>query len=266
MNQPYKQFLLLLLAIFVQTVTAQDGIIHLAASELPKAKVVVEGVVTDCESKVPIEGVGIYLLNSEGVVTKTYTDKTGFYSIMLLADCTYVMTVDASTVRKTNHDLKYLNYPGKEKIVAGVTANGYLKRDYCLTPVTTCMGPFPALLFNTNSAHYATPEMSSWEGSDSVLLYLTKVLKDDPGIIVEVSAHADSREANALQLTITRADKVKADLVKLGISEKRLVCKAYSNKKLLFKDNEIIKLPSKEKKEHARAKNRRVVFKIICCE
>ncbi len=91
------------------------------------------------------------------------------------------------------------------------------------------------------------------------------LLKANPKLKVELSAHTDSRGSDAYnnKLSQARAQSCVDYLVNNGVSKSRLVAKGYGEKYLLISDAEINKLTSEVAKEEAHQKNRRTEFKII---
>jgi outer membrane protein OmpA-like peptidoglycan-associated protein len=222
-----------------------------------------EGVVTDCQNKVSVENVTVSILGSDGYAQEVKTDKAGYYSASLTGGISYVISTDAKTAMKTVYVERYLNSTEKGKITTvDEKESKIFRKDFCLTPATCGWARFPALLFDYNSLGYSTTLRDEWYGSgDSALYWLVQTLKDNPTIVIEISAHGDGREP--FRITEQRAEKVVDALVKMGVDKDRLVPKAYGNKKRLIKDEEIAKLTTKEEKEAAHAKNRRVVFKVL---
>tara|TARA_Y100000589_G_scaffold321098_1_gene351815 strand:- start:5657 stop:7753 length:2097 start_codon:yes stop_codon:yes gene_type:complete len=94
---------------------------------------------------------------------------------------------------------------------------------------------------------------------------LVKLLKDNPTIKIELSAHTDSRGSDAYnqKLSQARAQSVVDYLIEHGISKDRLVAKGMGESQPIYDDAYIAKLPTKEEKEWAHQQNRRTEFKII---
>jgi outer membrane protein OmpA-like peptidoglycan-associated protein len=224
-----------------------------------------EGLVTDCNNK----NVTIQLLGSDGFAQETKTDKAGYYSFSLKPGLSYVITTDARSASKTNYAERYLNSSEKGKVsTVNEKEAKIFKKDFCLTPAIVCYG-FPYVLFGFNSVSYSTKSTNNeyayngYEPHDTSLTFLVETLKDNPTIVMEVSAHCDSREAKPEKLSEQRAQKIVNELIKLGIPKERLVARGYGSRKLLIKNTDIQKLKIKEEQEAAHQKNRRVVFKVL---
>lgn len=103
------------------------------------------------------------------------------------------------------------------------------------------------------------------DASKNELDRLTKLLKENPTIKIELSAHTDSRGGDKYNqdLSQRRAQSCVDYLIKNGIGADRLVSKGYGEEKLLISDAEIAKLKFDDEKEDAHQQNRRTEFKIL---
>jgi outer membrane protein OmpA-like peptidoglycan-associated protein len=93
---------------------------------------------------------------------------------------------------------------------------------------------------------------------DSVVTFLN----NNPKINLEIDVHSDSRGPDT-HLTMNRAMSIRDYLVSKGIDTNRLKAVGYGKVKPVISDTAIGKLKTKEEKEAAYQKNRRVEFKII---
>ena len=188
------------------------------------------------------------------------TPADGKYTFKLKENTSYEVTVatDKNTVSKSfvlgflaNQDM------GKLTTVAENESKDFIK-DFALTPVKAEIR-FPAVLYELGKADLKP------ESKDS-LNFLYQTLVDNPGIVIELQAHTDSRgndEANQL-LSDARAKSCVDYLAnEKKIPLARLMSKGWGEKKLLVKDSEIDKVKTKEEKEALHQKNRRTVFKIV---
>ena len=95
--------------------------------------------------------------------------------------------------------------------------------------------------------------------------FLYTTLTENPTIVIELSAHTDSRgsdQANEV-LSQKRAQTCVDYLVQKGVNPARMVPVGYGERRLKISDADIAKLPTKEEKEAAHAKNRRTVFSVL---
>lgn len=103
------------------------------------------------------------------------------------------------------------------------------------------------------------------EESVNELNRLYDLLRANPKLKVELSAHTDSRgnENYNNQLSQERAQSCVDYLVKKGISEKQLIAKGYGKNQPLVPDHEINNLKIETEKEAAHQQNRRTEFTIL---
>lgn len=102
------------------------------------------------------------------------------------------------------------------------------------------------------------------EGKDS-LETLYQTLIDNPTIIIELSAHTDSRDSDARNqiLSQNRAQSCVNYLVTKGIDPARMVPKGYGESKLRISDAQIKAMKTKEEQEAAHQQNRRTEFRVL---
>lgn len=102
------------------------------------------------------------------------------------------------------------------------------------------------------------------EGKDS-LETLYQTLIDNPTIIIELSAHTDSRDSDARNqiLSQNRAQSCVNYLVTKGIDPARMVAKGYGESKLRITDAQIKAMKTKEEQEAAHQQNRRTEFRVL---
>jgi len=91
--------------------------------------------------------------------------------------------------------------------------------------------------------------------SNVELARLTKILKDNPDLRIEISGHTDSQGSNSHNITLSknRAKAVVDYLVKAGINQSRLESRGASSKEPI----------DTNKTKEGRAKNRRVQFEVL---
>ncbi|MGZ4033790.1 MAG: OmpA family protein [Bacteroidia bacterium] len=108
----------------------------------------------------------------------------------------------------------------------------------------------------------ATLKQESFSLLDSIVTFLNTY----PSLKLEIDVHSDSRTKTTTcggNLTMSRAKSIVDYLIAKKIDQDRLIPKGYGALKPLITEAEISKLKTKEEKEAAYQKNRRVEFKII---
>jgi len=231
--------------------------------ELASSEYVLQGKVLD-EQKNPISDAVIRLVSNTGMNTKIVTKKDGSYRIKLEKDMDCVMMASARG---------YLNSEGKVS-TTGLKESKVIDLDFLLPALYK-----PVLLYNI---FYEFGKWNLTPESEPGLQMLLKVLKDNPNISIELSAHTDYVSNNVTNkiLSEKRAKSVVDYLIKAGISSARLTAVGYGEEKPFvvdaitervypfLKENDvldetfILKL-TPEQQEKANQINRRTEFKVI---
>ena len=218
------------------------------------------GKVVSTENNEPVQNALIRLKGSSGEMFEFKTPADGKYTFKLKENTSYEVTVatDKNTVSKS-FVLGFLanQEMGKLTTVAENESKDFVK-DFALTPVKAEIR-FPAVLYELGKAELKP------ESKDS-LNFLYQTLMDNPGIVIELQAHTDSRGADDKNQTLSEA-RAQSCVDYLANEKKvplaRLMSKGWGEKKLLVKDAEIDKAPTKEEKEALHQRNRRTVFRIL---
>lgn len=227
---------------------------------IPSIAFVLQGTVTDVDSKEPIEGAKVKLVGTDGSSVELKTDKAGFYNF----ETKQGKTKDRYIKENTSYQIfvskeKYLNSKGEETTV-GIDKSTIFVHDFAMQNISepTKEIRFPEVLY----------DLGKWdlrpESKDS-LNFLYQVLVDNPTIVIELSAHTDSRSSDDFNMDLSqkRAESCVQYLIEKGIPGNRMVPKGYGEKRLLVSDKEIAKMKSKEEQEAAHQKNRRTVFSVL---
>ncbi len=111
----------------------------------------------------------------------------------------------------------------------------------------------PGVPYELHSLEFATSS-STLPGEYDELDQLARELKDNPGIRIKIDGHTDSvgGEEGNKELSLQRAETVKAYLVKQGGSPSRITCEGIGSRKPIAENDT----------EHGRSINRRVEFSI----
>jgi len=229
------------------------------------------GTVKDEKFKEPVAGVKVVLRGSDGSNITTKTDENGNYKFdvdeagnrPISENTTYTVSLSVDKDLTTPHaKYGFLNSSAKYKFsTVGETESKIYKGgalDLLLTPIDPVEIKFPAVLYDLGKSTLRP------ESKDS-LDFLYQTLIDNPDIIIELSAHTDSRGDNAknLKLSQERAQSCYDYLVSKGIPADRMVPKGYGEERLLVTDKQISMMKTPEEKELAHQKNRRTVFKVL---
>jgi OOP family OmpA-OmpF porin len=143
------------------------------------------------------------------------------------------------------------------------TKNGFQDEDGCPDELPQKLKQFTGVIQGIN---FRVNDAALTAGSNATLDKAVAVLKEFPDLKLEIQGHTDDQPLRAggkfadnLQLSQARADTVKAYFVGKGIEEARLTAKGYG-------DTAPVEAPAElkgGKLNAARAKNRRVEFKLV---
>jgi peptidoglycan-associated lipoprotein len=219
----------------------------------------ISGTVRNIEDKTPVPNCGIILKGSDGSLVQAKTDDKGGYSMVLKHEVTYeIYTSTDKNVVTPTAKLGFLASDEKGNFTTvNLTESQNFIKDFELTPVKDEI-KLPLILF----------DLSKWDVKPQFqdsLNFLFNVLTKNPTIIIELSAHTDSRDGteNNDVLSQKRAQSCVDYLISKGIPKERMVPKGWGERKLKITDAVINKEKTKEGKEALHAINRRVVFKIL---
>lgn len=231
--------------------------------ELPEMEVLVQGRVLD-DKLHPISDAMVRLVSNTGQNTKVITKKDGSYRIKIDKNMDCVML---GTARGFLNKTEKLSSKGvKDSKVYTVDL---------ILPAAFRPVQLDNIFF----------EFAKWDltpSSEKGLQDLLAMLKDNPNIIIEISAHTDYVGNNAANLILSqkRAQSVVDYLIKAGISDKRLVSVGHGEEKPYKVDEslaakyaflpldtllseEFILTLSPEEQQTANQINRRTEFKVL---
>ena len=230
---------------------------------LPEIVLTVEGLLQDEQGEPLSDGV-LRLVGTDGTNQKVQVRRDGTYRLRLQPDAKYVMLATSRG---------YLNQK-QEVSTTGINDSRTYKQDFVLASVSKPV--------KMNNVFY---EFGKWELTDESsqeLMGLVKLLKDNPNITIELSAHTDMVGDSVSNLTLSekRAQSCVDFLIQNGIEAARLTPVGYGKNKpvvateTLHKEypfipdeqelNEtfITTLP-KEQQEVCNQINRRTEFKVL---
>lgn len=209
----------------------------------------------------PVEGVKVKVIGSNGDITEMTTGKDGSYTFKLKEKTTYTISTETSKNSKSasfNKDGYLANKDQRVITTVGLDKSQDFVADFFVKPVVASLR-MPEILYELGSAELLPQSKDS-------LNYLYNILKDNPGIVVELNSHTDSRGdlKSNMELSQRRAQSCVDFLVKeKGIQPARLVAKGFGATQLLVSDATIKAAKTKEEQEALHQKNRRTTFKVL---
>ena len=257
---------------------------------LPPLLFMLEGIVTDCDSKLPVPGATVKLVGSDNTSFDIKTDSKGYYKYEANGQSRYINANTSYVVSASGLDVKTVDFPDgllgnpKAKITTvGLTVSTNFKQDFCLKKIVKEMR-MPLVLFNLDKYDLNHPS----NPKDS-LEFLVKVMSESPNITVELSAHTDYRSDAKYNQTLSfnRAKTCVDYLISAkGIDPNRIVPAGYGESRPAKTDRELVtpsgkhiptgtilseawidknfpKGKNKDDYEFVMQQNRRVVFTIL---
>lgn len=230
---------------------------------LPEMEFIVSGLVTDNQGE-PIADAALRLVGDDGTNTRLQVHRNGTYKIKIRKDTRYIMLATARG---------YLN--AREGFnTHGLTDSKTYEQNFSLAPISK-----PVTMDNV---FY---EFGKWDltpASEQELQSLVKLLKDNPNITIELSAHTDMKGDSIFNVRLSekRAQAVCNYLIQNGIEAERLTPVGYGKQKPVVADKAlhqrypfipqeqpldeefILSLPE-EQQEICNQINRRTEFKVL---
>ncbi len=231
-------------------------------------EILIMGTVTDCHTKKTIyKDLYVEFFINDSTYISTPLNSSGQYSfrtglktlsgnqcnLYVIQDHTASQPVDSncSSFKRTAYVMNGYMFtpPFKDTVL----------KDLCLEPMPKGCFKLNEFFFEKNSTGFVTNGNNT--DIDKGLVNAGCIILEDK-IKVEVSGYADSKETDALELSIKRGEVIKEKLMKMGVPDSMMVVKGYGASHMLTKAKEQKKLPAKEI-EAARERNRRVSFRIL---
>lgn len=238
----------------------------------------VNGKLFDNTMKV-LPGTKVYLLNEKGLAVDTaVTDANGKFEFRnLRADMNYMVSIDENDSKLAALEKLFIS-DLKGKVVRQLVRdkkNGFkyalLKTDKSELTELYVDDPWLEVLNFQNKQHneeitivenvyYAYGDYKLDEAGKLVLDKVTKIMKDHPNIVIELSSHTDSRARDDFNLKLSekRAKTAVDYIISKGIDKKRLTAIGYGETRLI---NSCGNNSNCTEEEHA--KNRRTEFKVV---
>lgn len=231
--------------------------------ELPEYEYLLEGRVLD-ENQNPIPDAYVRLVSNSGINARVQVKKDGTYRIKIDKNIDCVMMATARG---------YLNKEARLSTV-GVKESKIFSQDFSLV---TIYKPI-----QMDNIFYDFGKWTLTPASETGLQELVKILRDNPNITIEISAHTDHVGNNEANKTLSerRAQSVVEYLISAGIAKDRLTAVGYGEEKpfvvnavtaqkfSFLKENDelteafVNALPA-DQQEQAKQINRRTEFRVL---
>lgn len=207
----------------------------------------IQGTVTESTTKQPLVGQQMIIVDPTGYFDQTVTDEKGTYYFGDLKDSTTYIILLTSKGYWTRK--KVLEIP---KISRPMTFSAALSYDM----------DFQAEQVQTNKEivlydiYYEFDKATLLDSSKVELDKIVEMLRENPNLTVELSAHTDERGNDTYNMNLSqrRAQSVVDYLVKKDVSKSNLIAKGYGKTQPLIRN---------AKTEHDHQLNRRTAFKVL---
>ncbi len=198
----------------------------------------VSGYIYDKKTKEPLVADLSYDLN-DTIVATTKSDNDGFYTVLLKEPTEYKIRAAKA---------KYLNSEDKVSIFKNQDFLNYNK-DLYLNPIEV------GVTVTIKNIYFKFDDSKLMAESIPELNRLTNMLRNNPGITMEIAGHTDDKGNDEYNMTLSegRANAVRNYLLEQGIDTERIIAKGYGETEPI----------STNYTEEGRAENRRVVFTIL---
>lgn len=230
---------------------------------LPEMEFIVEGNIMDSNGEQLSEAT-LRLVGDDGTNVKAQTRRDGTYRLKLNKDTRYVMLATSRGYLNLKHELS----------TVGLKDSHTYTQDFTLASISKPV--------KMNNIFFEFGKWNLTPDSENGLNTLVQLLKDNPNITIELSAHTDlvGNDADNKILSLKRAQSVVDYLIKHGINSDRLTPVGYGEESPVVVDETLHKqytfLPkdqvlneafimtlSADKQEICNSLNRRTEFRVL---
>jgi outer membrane protein OmpA-like peptidoglycan-associated protein len=226
----------------------RESVCCLELFSVKKISKTIGGMVLDCDDNMPLTGAKITLLDTiqQKVLQQITLNETGRYRFEVEPNRHYKVMAE-----KENYFSKaiYVNTEGLERIDSLVNPTICLKHYEIGKPIIL------------KDIYYDFDKATLRSQSLIVLDTVVSIMLDNPNIIIEMSAHTDSKGKDAynIKLSQRRAQACVDYLISKGISTSRMIAKGYGKTRPIAPNT----LPDGKDNPEGRQLNRRTEFKVL---
>ena len=218
----------------------------------------VVGTITDSKTNQKLSDVTVTLINKNTgeKITRSLTKMAGAYKTDTLGGMKKGDNVEfAITLEKAGYITMTYDVP----VTLDDNSEIRIDRSLAKNEVGTDIG------LNVNPIYFDYNKSNIRPDAAAELDKIVKIMKENPGIKIELGSHTDSRGADASNIVLSdkRAKASARYIVSKGISANRIIGKGYGENKLKVSDEQINNMPSFEEKEKGHQLNRRTEFLIV---
>ena len=222
----------------------------------PELVFALQGTVYDKVTNLPIPGALVEVVGTDGSSFNANTDDNGGFAFAEKGNGRYIVENTTYTIRASAPEYLVVN---DQITTVGLEESTTFVKEYFLQPARKDVAiKLPEVQYDLGKFELRP------EGKDS-LETLYQTLIENPTIIIELSAHTDSRDSDKRNMVLSqnRAQSCVNYLISKGIDPARMVAKGYGETMLRISDAEIAKLGTTAEKEAAHQQNRRTEFRVL---
>jgi len=226
----------------------RESVCCLEVFTIKKISKTVSGIVLDCDGDLPLTGAKVTLLDTiqQRVLGQVTLDETGRYRFEVEPLKRYKIMAE-----KENYFSKaiYVNTDDLTKVDSIVNPNICLKRYEIGKPIIL------------KDIYYDFDKATLRPQSYIVLDTIVSIMQDNTNIIIEMSAHTDSKGKDEynMKLSQKRAQSCVDYLISKGISSERMIAKGYGETRPIAPNT----MPNGKDNPEGRQLNRRTEFKVL---
>ena len=208
----------------------------------------VKGIVTNAETGEPIPGVSVEAVTRAGkFIEQVPTNSMGKFQLKLPVDQLFDLKAGKEGFFEVSDTLS----------TEGLQYSDIFFKDFALTAIVIDK---PIVLENI---YYDLDKWAIREDAKPSLNKLAKILEDNPGIVIELSSHTDSRASNDYNqvLSYKRATSAVEYIYSRGIRRGRITARGYGETRLVNRCSDNVNCSEEEHQQ-----NRRTEFKVVRIE
>ena len=226
---------------------------------MPNLEFALQGVVYDKSTNLPIPGVRLNVVGTNGSNFNKETDENGGFEFVedgkdryIKENTTYTINIEADNYLAINDQVT----------TVGLNESTTFVKEYYLQPAGV------GEVVNLPTLLYDTDKFELLQAAKDSLQIAYETLVNNPRLVVQLRSHTDARPTRTykggnMELSQLRAQSVVNYLVQLGIDPARLVPIGRGAEEPRIPMDQINKMATKEEKEAAHQANRRTDFKIL---
>lgn len=231
---------------------------------IPDLDYYITGTIRDKETREVLKDVkiGIMDLSDNRLIARLISDSTGGFRTEILEEKQYGDQLSVALLLEKEGYLS-VTYTVSRQLEFEEEINVNALIDPVMSPIS--IGTDLSDLVDLRPIYFDYRKWNIRKDAALELDKIVKVMKDNPGMKIELGSHTDSRGDNAanLRLSNERAKSSVKYIISQGIDPSRITAKGYGETQLIITDAQLARLKTNEQRELAHQKNRRTEFIVV---